>query len=132
VIGTRREARETALGLLYEADVRHESPQNTLERQVVPPVPYAGTLVAGVAEHLVEIDALIRGASKDWSLDRMAAIDRAVLRIATYELVHRSDVPTGAILDEAVELAKRYSTEDSSRFVNGVLGTLARDLRSPR
>jgi transcription antitermination protein NusB len=129
VIGSRREARETALGLLYEADVRGESPTETLARQVVPPMAYAGTLVEGVAEHGDEIDALLRAAAHDWTLERMAVVDRAVLRLATYELAHRPDVPTGAVVDEAVELAKQYSTEDSGRFVNGVLGALSRDLR---
>jgi N utilization substance protein B len=129
VIGSRREARETALGLLYEADVRGESPSATLARQIVPPVEYAGALVAGVEEHLADIDALLRGAARDWTLERMALIDRAILRLAVYELAHRPDVPTGAIVDEAVELAKQYSTEESGRFVNGVLGTLARELR---
>jgi N utilization substance protein B len=130
VIGSRREARETALGLLYEADLRAESLTATLARQIVPPVEYAGDLVAGIGEHLAEIDALLRAAAHDWSLERMAVIDRAVLRLATYELAHRPDVPTGAVVDEAVELAKQYSTEESGRFVNGILGTLARQLRS--
>jgi N utilization substance protein B len=130
VIGSRREARETALGLLYEADLRAESLIATLARQIVPPVEYAGDLVAGIGEHLAEIDALLRAAAHDWSLERMAVIDRAVLRLATYELAHRPDVPTGAVVDEAVELAKQYSTEESGRFVNGILGTLARQLRS--
>jgi N utilization substance protein B len=129
VIGSRREARETALGLLYEADLRGESPSETLARQVVPPIEYAGALVAGVAEHMEQIDGLLRSVAHDWSLERMAVLDRAVLRLGTYELVHRPDVPTGAVVDEAVELAKQYSTDDSGRFVNGILGALARQLR---
>jgi N utilization substance protein B len=129
VIGSRREARETALGLLYEADVRGEDPADTLARQVVAPVPYARDLVEGVAAHRDEIDARLRGASHGWTLERMAVVDRAVLRVATFELAHRPDVPTGVVVDEAVELAKQYSTEDSGRFVNGVLGALARALR---
>ena len=129
MIGSRREARETALGLLYEADLRGESLSETLGRQVVPPVEYAGVLVAGVAAHRDEIDGLLRTAAHDWSLERMAVLDRAVLRLATYELAHCPDVPTGAVVDEAVELAKQYSTDESGRFVNGILGTLARQLR---
>lgn len=129
MIGSRREARETALGLLYEADVRGEPPAATLARQIVPPVEYARTLVVGVGEHLAEIDALIEQHARGWTLARMPMIDRAVLRLATYELAHRPDVPTGAAVDEAIELAKAYSTEDSSRFVNGVLGAVARALR---
>ena len=129
MIGSRREARETALGLLYEADVRGEAPADTLARQIVPPVEYARVLLIGVAEHREDIDELLKGASRGWTIDRMAIIDRALLRLATYELAHRPDVPTGAVLSEAVELAKRDGTDDSSRFVNGVLGTLARELR---
>jgi N utilization substance protein B len=129
VIGSRREARETALGLLYEADVRGETPADTLARQIVPPVEYAQVLLTGVAEHRDELDQLLREVSHGWAIERMAVIDRALLRLATYELAHRPDVPTGAVLSEAVELAKRYGTDDSSRFVNGVLGTLARQLR---
>jgi transcription antitermination protein NusB len=85
--------------------------------------------VAGVAAHRDEIDGLLRTAAHDWSLERMAVLDRAVLRLATYELAHCPDVPTGAVVDEAVELAKQYSTDESGRFVNGILGTLARQLR---
>ena len=129
MIGSRREARETALGLLYEADVRGESLPDTLARQIVPPVEYAQVLLHGVYEHSTQIDDLLRSASRGWAIERMAIIDRALLRLATYELAHREDVPTGAVLSEAVELAKRYGTDDSSRFVNGVLGTLARELR---
>ncbi|HEX7095520.1 MAG TPA: transcription antitermination factor NusB, partial [Acidimicrobiales bacterium] len=98
-------------------------------RQVVPPIPYAATLVAGVGEHLDELDQHVEAAARGWTLERMPALDRAVLRLATFELAYRPDVPTGAIIDEAVELAKRYSTEDSGRFVNGVLATVARRLR---
>ena len=129
MIGSRREARETALGLLYEADVRGEPLLATLDRQVMPPVEYAGTLLLGVSEHLGEIDALLSRSARGWTVERMAVIDRSVLRLAVYELAHRPDVPTGAIVDEAVELAKQYSTEESGRFVNGILGTLATQLR---
>lgn len=129
MIGSRREARETALGLLYESDLRGESPADTVARQIVPPVEYAQVLLDGVHEHVADIDELLSGVSRGWAVERMAVIDRALLRLATYELAHRPDVPTGAVLSEAVELAKRYGTEDSSRFVNGVLGALARRLR---
>ena len=128
-IGSRREARETALGILYEADVRGEPIPEVVTRQVLDPPPYAAVLLAGVAEHVDEIDALLRRIARDWALERMPVIDRSVLRLATYELAHRPDVPTGAVLSEAVELASRYSTADSGRFVNGVLAKLAAELR---
>jgi transcription antitermination protein NusB len=128
-IGSRREARETALGLLYEADVSGLRPGEALARQVAPPPPFATELVAGVDAHLDDLDRRLRAASRDWALERMPVIDRCVLRLAAFELAHRPDVPTGAVLSEAVELAKRYSTEESGRFVNGLLATLAKELR---
>jgi transcription antitermination protein NusB len=128
-IGSRREARETALGILYEADVREESVADALAHQVLDPPPYAATLLHGLADHLTDIDALLRRYARDWALERMAVIDRNVLRLAAYELAHRPDVPTGAVLSEAVELASRYSTAESGRFVNGVLAKVARELR---
>ena len=80
-------------------------------------------------EHLDELDALIRGYAEDWALERMPAVDRALLRLGTFELGHRPDVPTARGHHEAVELAKRYSTEDSGRFVNGMLSAMAAELR---
>ena len=129
--GSRREARETALGILYEADVRDEPIADVVTRQVLEPPPYAATLLHGLAEHLSEVDALLRRHARDWALERMPVIDRNVLRLAVYELAHRPDVPTGAVLSEAVELASRYSTAESSRFVNGVLAKIATELRPP-
>lgn len=128
-LGSRREARETALGLLYEAEVRGESPRAVLDRQIVEPVAYAGELLRGVDDHLDEIDGLLRDASREWKLERMPILDRSVLRIGVFELAHRSDIPTGVILSEAVDLASRYSTHESGRFVNGVLAALARRIR---
>jgi N utilization substance protein B len=82
-----------------------------------------------VHAHTAMIDGLIVRLAPDWPLDRMPAVDRAVLRLGIYELSQRPDVPTAVILDEAVELAKRSSTEESGRFVNGVLAAAARELR---
>ena len=128
-IGSRREARETALGILYEAEVRGEPVADAVDRQVLPPPPYAGVLLAGVHEHRDEIDDVLRRYARDWPLERMALIDRNLLRVAVYELAHRPDVPTSAVLTEAVELATKYSTADSGRFVNGVLAKIAAELR---
>jgi len=86
-------------------------------------------LADGVEHGRVDIDALIASHSKGWTLERMPAIDRTILRIATYELVSRTDTPVAVIIDEAVELAKRFSTDDSGRFVNGVLAAVARSVR---
>jgi len=130
-VGSRREARERALSLLYEADAKGVAPGVLLGELPVSPDPYAADLVAGVGEHCASLDALIESFSVDWSVERMPVVDRAVLRMATFELVHRPDVPTGAVISEAVELAKTYSTEESGRFVNGVLGSVAASVRGP-
>ena len=129
-VGTRREARERALSLLYEADAKGASPAAVLDDQVLAPEAFAADLVAGVEQHQAEVDGLIRQFAKGWTLERMPVIDRTLLRMAIYELGHRPDVPTGAVISEAVELAKRYSTDDSGKFVNGMLSRIAKELRA--
>lgn len=128
----RSEARERALHLLYETEVRDQTHREVLAAQVVTPDGYTETLVSGVGERLGDIDELISVTSHDWPLERMPAMDRAVLRLATYELVAQTSVPTAVVIDEAVELAKRYSTDDSGRFVNGVLAAIAPRVRPPQ
>lgn len=86
---------------------------------------YAREIVAGVVDHRVEIDELIETYSQGWSLERMPHLDRAILRIAVWELLYNADVPAGVAIDEAVEAAKSMSTDDSARFVNGLLGTIS-------
>lgn len=130
-VGTRREARERALSLLYEAETKGTAPSVVLGEQVLPPEEFAADVVAGVGEHQAEVDELIRRFAKGWTLERMPVIDRTLLRMAIYELGHRPDVPTGAVISEAVELAKRYSTDDSGKFVNGMLSRIAKELRGP-
>ena len=128
-LGSRREARERALSLLYEADAKACPPAAVLEGLPVPPDPFASDLVSGVGAHLDEIDDRIRRYARGWALERMPVVDRTVLRMAIYELLHRPDVPTAAVISEAVELAKRYSTDDSGRFVNGMLSNIAEETR---
>jgi N utilization substance protein B len=128
-LGSRREARERALSLLYEADAKACAPAAVLDELPVPPDPFAGDLVAGVGDHLADIDDRIRRFARGWALERMPVVDRTVLRMAIYELLHRPDVPTAAVISEAVELAKRYSTDDSGRFVNGMLSAIAEEAR---
>ena len=130
LLGTRRQARELALSLLYEADAKSESPSTVLDEFPIDPDPFAADIVSGVAKHQDEIDGLIRTYAKDWSLERMPVVDRNVLRIGVYELAHRADVPVAAVISEAVELARRYSTEESGRFVNGMLGRIAEEVRA--
>jgi transcription antitermination protein NusB len=95
----------------------------------VPPQRYTTELAKGVEDHQARIDELISKHAIDWSLDRMPVVDRAVLRMASYELGWCDDVPTSVVISEAVELAKAYSTEESGGFVNGLLATIAHELR---
>lgn len=124
-VGSRREARERALGLLYEAEIKGIDPRVLIADLPVKPDPFAAELVTGAAEHGDQLDELIRRFARHWDLERMPALDRAVLRIAIFELAHRPDVPTAVVINEAVELASRFSTEASGRFVNGLLAAIA-------
>jgi len=125
----RSEARERALLLLYEADAKGGEPRTVVAGLPVAPDPLASLLVEGVEDHRFEIDELLTAHARGWTLERMPVIDRTVLRIATYELLDRPDVPTAVVIDEAVELAKRFSTDDSGRFVNGMLSAIAKKVR---
>lgn len=125
----RSDARERALYLLYEADAKSIGPVDALELQVLEPDALTSQLVRGVAEHRTRLDEAIAARATGWSLQRMPVIDLNVLRIAAFELAERPEVPVPVVIDEAVELAKRFSTDDSGRFVNGVLSALAPDLR---
>ncbi|HEV7907586.1 MAG TPA: transcription antitermination factor NusB [Pseudonocardiaceae bacterium] len=129
-MGARSKARKRAVDVLYEADLRGSDPVTLLSERVgspdVPPVnDYTVTLVEGVNTHRARIDDLISEHAEGWTLQRMPAVDRAVLRIGLYELLWANDVPDAVAIDEAVELAKGLSTDDSPRFVNGVLGRIA-------
>lgn len=126
----RSEARERALTLLYEAEAKSLTGAEVIDGLPVPPDELARMLVMGVAEHRPDIDGLISSHAKGWTLERMPVIDRNVLRIGCFELLMRDDVPTAVILDEATQLAKDYSTDDSGRFVNGVLAAIARKVRA--
>ena len=128
-IGSRREARERALALLYEAESKSITPAEVVAAQAVVPEPFAIELVEGVGEHLDEIDATIRAYAEGWTLERMPSLDRALLRVGVFELTYRAEIPTGAIISEAVELAKTFSTDNSGKFVNGLLAAVAADLR---
>ncbi len=127
--GSRREGRERLLGLLYESDTKGLSLSEIVEGLPLPLTGYAKQIVPGLAECLPDVDRRLGAASHHWSVERMPAVDRALLRLGAFELEHRVDVPAGVIINEAVELAGEYSTDSSSRFVNGVLARLARELR---
>ena len=140
-MSARTKARKRALDMLYSADMRQVPVEQVLaveaERAVSEPERnaswlYAREIVDGIVDHREEIDELITTHSRGWTLERMPVVDRTVLRMAIYELLHRPDVPTAAAISEAVELAKRYSTDDSGRFVNGMLSAIAEEVRPER
>jgi transcription antitermination protein NusB len=128
----RHQARKRAVDILFEAEARGITPaevadaRNALaEKQtedVSPLNPYTVTVARGVTEHSAHVDDLIAAHLQGWTLDRLPAVDRAILRVAVWELLHAEDVPEPVAVDEAVELAKQLSTDDSPAFVNGVLG----------
>ena len=127
--GGRRQARERALSLLYEAESKQVSPTAVLAELPLEPDQFTTDLLCGVSAHLPELDGLITEYARDWTIDRMPALDRALLRMSVFELAHRPDVPTGAVISEAVELAHRFSTDESGRFVNGLLARIAEAVR---
>jgi N utilization substance protein B len=129
-MGARSKARKRAVDLLFEADARGIDPATLVAERLgspdVPPInDYTVTLVDGVVAHQDRIDELITEYAEGWTLRRMPAVDRAVLRLGLFELLWVDDVPDAVAIDEAVELAKTLSTDDSPRFINGVLARLA-------
>ena len=128
----RHQARKRAVDLLFEADARGITPAEVADSRTTlaqgqsegmsPLNPYTVTVARGVTEHLAHLDDLISAHLQGWTLDRLPAVDRAILRVAVWELLHAEDVPEPVAVDEAVELAKQLSTDDSPGFVNGVLG----------
>jgi N utilization substance protein B len=126
----RREARERVIHLLYEADQRSVSVDDVLADQVLEPDPYTVEVLRGIEAVRSELDQALAGLARGWELDRMPHMDRLVLEVGAYELAHRPDVPTAVVLNEAVELANTYGTDESGRFVNGVLSALAETARA--
>lgn len=136
-MSARRKARKRALDILFEAEQRRLDPLDLLADRIPaaqPPIPeYSVVLVEGVSENRARIDEALSTYSQGWALGRMPAVDRALLRMATYELVWADDVPDAVVIDEAVELARDLSTDDSPAFVNGLLSrllSLKADLRA--
>ena len=134
---SRHEARERALGVLYEADLLRRDVAAHLKRVVNDPHAdaldgFARALVTGVAAARDELDQTIARHARGWTIARMPVIDRNLLRLGVYELLHTPEVPPAIVIDEVVELAKELSTPDSPRYVNGVLSGVLRSLRAPR
>jgi N utilization substance protein B len=134
-MSARSKARKRALDILFQADVRGDAPAVILaaEAQRATGEParqaswlYARDIVDGVIDHRDEIDEQIITHAKDWKIDRMPAVDRAVLRIGVWEALYNDDVPVAVAIDEAVELAKEFSTDEAGSFVHGVLARIAR------
>jgi N utilization substance protein B len=143
-VKARRAARRLALDVLYEAEIRDELPSEALEARrsggwvvaaagdseeigeepTEEALDYAADLIKGVQEHHADIDELIAEHADRWAIERMPVVDRTLLRMALFELLWRDDIPVAVGINEAVELAKSYSTEDSGRFVNGLLGRI--------
>ena len=135
---SRRQAREVAFRSLFQVDIGKGEPAVSLQYNIVElgldptEAAYANFLVEGVLAHMPELDAQIRTLSPDRTVERLVGTDRAILRMAIYELLHGpADSPAGVVINEAVSLAKAYSEESSGRFVNGVLGNIARSLSAP-
>ena len=134
-MGARHSGREAALQMLFQLEASATSAPMTIELfwrsfEDADPEgrPYADTVLRGVADSLAAVDARITKASANWRLERMSRVDRNLLRLGTWELMMQKDIPRAVVIDEAVELAKSYGTDDSSSFVNGVLDRIANDL----
>jgi N utilization substance protein B len=131
-MGTRRKARELAVQLLYQHDLAKMDPEEGMRLfwEYFPvdmeAREFCTQLVLGTLDRLAVIDELLSEASENWSLNRMSVVDRNILRLATYELVDRPDIPPSVSLNEAIEIAKKYSSPDAAVFVNGVLDRVKR------
>jgi N utilization substance protein B len=125
----RSDARERALTILYEAHSKQLAPRDAAKSHLIAPDELTMRLVVGVEDHRDELDTIIGAHSVNWAIERMPVLDVNIMRIALYELAYLPEVPTAVAIDEAVELAKRFSTDDSGRFVNGILAAAAGKLR---
>ena len=129
---SRRDARRSAIDILYQADITEADPHVVLAEWIEAGrmlSPFTAELVEGVEEHLPEIDLLLEEHTEGWTVSRMAALDRTILRVAVHELCHRPDIPPSVAISEAVEAATDLSAEGAPRFVNGILGKIASELR---
>lgn len=134
-MGRRRKAREIALQVLYQMDVTGGSPEEALDlfwRNFDAPEyarPFCTRLIEGTYEHLADIDGRIRGVSSNWSMERMAIVDRNILRMAVFELLYCQDIPPKVAINEAIDLGKEFGTENSGSFINGILDALFGNLQ---
>ncbi len=129
-MGKRRRARELAVQVLFHMEYNGGEPEEAFELVCThfeapeSVQPFSKDLVKGVIEHKEEVDSRIRRASRNWKLERMSRVDRSVLRLATYEILFRDDIPPKVSIDEAVELGKKFGSDDSAAFINGILDNI--------
>lgn len=134
-MGSRRKARELSIQILYQMEMRESEPRPVLglfwktEDAGEEVRQFTTELVEGVYRNRSEIDQLIEKHSLHWRLSRMAAVDRNILRLGAYELLYLHDIPTSVILNEAIEIGKKFGTEDSGAFINGILDHVAKEVR---
>ncbi|HCU24899.1 MAG TPA: transcription antitermination factor NusB [Deltaproteobacteria bacterium] len=146
-MGNRRKAREVSLQLLYETELAHKSGREVTERFLKDPhglqfetgeldadalqevKDFTRLILEGVANNVREIDSLMESHSTHWKVSRMASVDRNILRMAIFELLYCSDIPASVTINEAIEIAKKYGTEESGAFVNGILDHIAKALK---
>jgi len=126
-LSARSKARKRALDLIYAAEMRGRSALDDLAEHTESNNPYTAELVRGVTDHAARLDEVISSYAKDWTLDRMPAVDRNVLRLGAYEVLYVDDVPDAVAVSEALHLARDLSTDESPAFVNGILGNIVRD-----
>ena len=132
-MAARSKARKRALDLIYASEMRHRSAVDALAEQTADGTAhneYTVQLVEGITEHMARLDEVIASYAKGWTLSRMPAVDRNVLRLATYEVLYVDDVPDAVAVSEALKLVRELSTDESPAFVNGVLGNIVRDRSS--
>ncbi|MEW6606991.1 MAG: transcription antitermination factor NusB [bacterium] len=135
----RSKARELALQVLFAIEASQSEPDEVIsifwqeQRDVLPEIKeFADSLIRGVLKRLFEVDNLISSHADNWEFSRIAIVDRNIMRIATLELMAMKDIPGAVVINEAVELAKTYSTQDSSKFVNGILDKIKEDINRVR
>ncbi len=130
----RRKAREYALQMLFQSEFTGKEKEIAYPEDFLPQAKekegmkkFVEELVTGTIRNIAEIDKVIRGAAENWDLDRMAAVDRNILRLAIFEILYRDDIPSAVTINEALEIAKKYSSLESVPFINGLLDKVARD-----
>ncbi len=132
----RRQSRESAMQVLYQVDVGkmavNEALQNIQEQFALtgPDLEFTSQLVYGTMEKLAELDRTMAGHSREWQVERMAAVDRNILRLALYEMLYVQEIPPNVSINEAVEMAKRFGGEESGKFINGILGAVVRQIKA--